>query len=112
MSVLLRRTTRHAHSRLDSSQLSEVFMVNDRKFTSASVAANDETGVPSATSFTFTLDNGTRFEAQEVRVDGRWQKLTAELVDEIVDGPDATDSRFSPAVGHELGDGGKEGDHG
>ncbi len=87
MSVLLRRTTRHPSTRLEAgSQLSEVFVVNASKFTSARIAANDESGRASATAFVFTLDNGERIECLEVRGPDGWEKLTPAHVSAIVDG--------------------------
>lgn len=92
MSVLLRRTMHSTHpERATHTSNSEVILIHPDKITSAQIAgAVDSAGRRGATSWVFTLDNGARFEAHEVKVSGEWRPITGELASSIVDGDSDT----------------------
>lgn len=81
MSVLLRRVETF------SDGTAEVWMVNAGKVTAAIVAlGTGDEGKPTATAWTFVLDNGRTVQATEVRIAGEWQRITDTLAQAIVDG--------------------------
>lgn len=60
-------------------------MVNASKVTSALLAAAEVGGHRAASRWVFTLDNGQRFEADEVKRGDGWVSLTPQLAGAIVD---------------------------
>lgn len=105
MSVLLRRVAQTREPGAPFQTHSEVCMINARKVTSALLAGAEVDGHRAASRWVFVLDNGQRFEADEVKIDGDWKRIDAALADRIVDGPDVEASDLSPAAGHQLGEG-------
>ena len=105
MSIALRRSSAHSNTSTGSTvKTSEVLLISARKITSAAIAAYVD-GAAAATAFVFTLDNGQRFEAHEVKIAGKWEPVTVERASAIVDGHTVALGETAPELAEVAGEG-------
>lgn len=107
MSFVLRRVGKHDHpdGKSPTTTHTEVCVINQGKVTCAFLSGVEQAGKRAAARVVFHLDNGQRFEADEVRIGEDFKPLSPELVRAIVDGRDVGEEWREQKLRSELGEG-------